>query len=251
MFFKSLIIIPCYDEAPRLPVAEFLDYTGEEPDVMLLFVNDGSKDRTIDVLQDIQRQRDNVSVLDNKQNSGKAEAIRSGVRYALEHFPFEYIGFFDADLATPLYEINNLEKIADEKKSLMVACSRIKRLGSVIDRKLTRHLMGRVFATCASYILMLPVYDTQCGAKIIRKDAARLIFEKPFNSRWFFDIELFARIILNYGYQAALENIYEYPMLEWVEKGDSRIRFKDLLRTPLQLLKLNRIYRQQIKQKRG
>ncbi len=246
MSSNTLIIIPCYNEEKRLPVDKFNKYFIENKDIKFLFVNDGSKDNTISVLNHLKGENTNVYVLNNLQNGGKAFAIQDAVKYALQNIDFEYIGFFDADLATPLFEIKNLKKFAIENDYLMTVCSRISRMGSHIDRNMARHIMGRFFATFTSRLLMLPVYDTQCGAKIIRKDVAEIIFKEPFNSKWFFDIELYARTILYFGYEKAIHGIYEYPMLEWIEQGDSRIKLKDIIKTPIELLKLNKIYHKKI-----
>lgn len=245
--YNIVIIIPCYNEEKRLPVDDFNEYISENSQNSFVFVNDGSKDKTIDVLLQMSSVHKNVYVVDNKVNKGKASAIQDGIRYSLDNIEFKYIGFFDADLATPLFEIKNLEQEANKKDALMVVCSRIRRLGSVIDRAPSRYLLGRIFATFTSQILMLPVYDTQCGAKIMRKDFAEKISQESFKSKWFFDIEIFARSILHYGYRYTLSNVIEYPMLEWIEKGDSRLKFKDFLKTPLELFKLNRIYHKKIK----
>ena len=65
-------------------------------------------------------------------------------------------------------------------------------------------------------------------------------------SPWFFDVEIFARIILAYGYEACMDKCFEYPLDTWIEKGDTRLKTKDFLRTPLELLKLRRRYHREI-----
>ena len=72
--------------------------------------------------------------------------------------------------------------------------SRIRRLGAAITRDPLRHYFGRVFATLASMVLDLAVYDTQCGAKLFRvNDDLRRAFGHV-SLRWIFDVELLARI---------------------------------------------------------
>ena len=112
----------------------------------------------------------------------------------------DFIGFLDADLAAPIEEIDNLLKIIKiDKTKEVVFASRIQLIGSEIKRNYFRHFFGRVFATGVSNILNLPVYDTQCGAKLFRTEHAELIFSEHFISRWFFDVELFARSIAGTG----------------------------------------------------
>lgn len=104
-----LIIIPCYNEAQRLPVAEFQSFLKKDFDfkTTFLFLNDGSDDQTIDVLQVLKNSTNQIEILDLKQNVGKAEAIRQGA-LSIDDTLYDFIGYFDADLATPLSEITNL-----------------------------------------------------------------------------------------------------------------------------------------------
>ena len=247
-FADTVIVIPCYNEASRLPVIEFEQYLHENPSILFLFVNDGSKDNTLDVLHSLQSSLKNVSVLDLPVNGGKANAVREGFLYALANFSFEYIGYFDADLATPLCEIKGL--LADfysNSKLQMVVGSRILRMGSEIDRNTKRHVFGRVFATLASTTLLLPVYDTQCGAKLFTRPLASDIFQEPFTSKWLFDVEIFARVAIKNGFPEVMKVILEHPLQHWLEKGDSRIKGKDFLIFPFDLFKIYRKYHSKLK----
>src|SRR5262245_24385222 len=94
------IVIPCYNEASRFPLADFQQYARVHPDVCFLLVNDGSKDNTIAVLnQARQGLEDQVHILDLRVNGGKAEAVRRGMLAAMEQPECEYAGFWDADMA--------------------------------------------------------------------------------------------------------------------------------------------------------
>ena len=245
---KTVIVIPCYNEEKRLPQAEFRAWFESHPEVQFLFANDGSRDHTLEMLQKLTEEWPQAHVYDGGVNQGKANITRAAFRYALDNLEFDHIGFFDADLATPLEEISHFMEVVEEKKGLLMICgSRVQRLGSNIRRKPLRHYLGRTFATAVSRILCLPVYDTQCGAKILRRDVAEQVTREPFLSRWFFDVEIFARIILAYGYGACMDKCFEYPLDTWIEKGDTRLKTKDFLRTPLELLKLRRKYHKAIR----
>lgn len=242
---KISIIIPCYNESKRLPVEEFMKFVLNCSNVYFYFVNDGSKDDTINVLEKLQIQfSDRVFIIDLKQNVGKAEAVRSGILESLKCSEYQFIGFMDADLATPLSEIVLFEKFIKENadKTFFLG-SRIKRLGSNIERSALRHYFGRVFATFASLILNLGVYDTQCGAKLIKSDLAEKIFSKPFCSRWLFDIELIFRTMYYYGREEAINKMMEVPLNNWFEKGKSKISPLYFFKVPLELLKIKKYYK--------
>jgi hypothetical protein len=84
-------------------------------------------------------------------------------------------------------------------------------------------LLGRVAATLISVWLRLPVYDTQCGAKIFELAMAKSIFAKPFVSRWLFDVELFQRGVEYAGRANAAAVIIELPLSFWEERAGSKV----------------------------
>ena len=122
--------------------------------------------------------------------------------------------------------------------------SRVKRLGANIKRFKWRHFSGRFIATIISeFILNLPVYDTQCGAKIIDSSVAKIIFEKEFLSKWLFDVELFFRIIKFYGRTEANVKMKEFALNEWVDKGDSKVKLSYFFVLWFDLLKIKKTYK--------
>ena len=243
------IIIPCFNEEKRLQVVKFQEFLNQNKTCRLLFVNDGSMDNTLDIISGIASSNNNSNVLNLKTNVGKAEAVRQGVQYLKNNFEQEYIGYFDADLSTPLEEIEHFhELISNEGKNLlMVVGSRIKRLGSNVKRNESRHYLGRVFATVASLILTIPVYDTQCGAKLFKSEIADKVFMHSFISKWFFDVEIFARLIINYNKKYIIKHVYEYPLNTWIDEGNSRIKIMDFLKVPFDLFRIYRHYHKGIK----
>lgn len=239
---QATIIIPCYNEADRLDRAAFLTYLDGHPGVAMLFVNDGSRDNTLEVLQAMAEAHPQVHYLDVQPNGGKAEAVRRGMLHAAANIPSEYIGFWDADLATPLYEIDNFLANAHRKDFDMVTGLRLARLGAGVRRKNSRHYLGRCFATVASSMLRIPVYDTQCGSKIYKAGIVEQLFDEHFITRWLFDVELLARYKRLYGREQATSRIYEYPLLAWEDVGGSKLKIKDFLKAPVELLKIRRKY---------
>jgi glycosyltransferase involved in cell wall biosynthesis len=237
---RVVIIVPCYNEARRLAVSRFQEFLREEPDIELVLVDDGSTDNTVQVLDQIRAaQPKRVAVLHGHANSGKAEAVRRGILFALGQGA-GCVGFWDADLATPLETIPRLIAIlGDHPQVEMVFGARVKLLGRDVQRRPVRHYLGRVFATAVSIILHLPIYDTQCGAKMFRiGPSTSLLFGEPFCSRWVFDVEIIARYIRRVGSpEEASRRIFEYPLEVWTDIAGSKVKaadfliaFKDLLR---------------------
>jgi dolichyl-phosphate beta-glucosyltransferase len=240
---KTCIIIPCYNEEKRLDCQAFENYFLSHPNVFFLFVNDGSKDRTLTLLQAMTKKYSQVECLDLPQNGGKAQAVRAGVLEACKN-DFDCIGYFDADLATPLEEIELLlQGFTSLRKFEVVLGSRLKRLGARIERKLSRHLLGRVFATFASLALELKVYDTQCGAKLFKKAVAQKIFALPFMSYWIFDVELLFRLKQTQEFQQNADCILEIPLNSWEDKVGSKLKPTDFLKAPWELIRMLFRYR--------
>ena len=242
----TIIVVPCYNEEQRLPVARFEDFLRKVPDLGFILVDDGSRDGTLGRLRSLEKVApERVRVLALSKNAGKAEAVRLGVLRASE-LGVAYVGFWDADLATPLGVVLDFRRLLAERPELeMVFGARVQLLGRNIERNALRHYIGRVGATAISLCLRLAVYDTQCGAKLFRATREmRACFEEPFVSRWLFDVEILARRIHAAGGSAAelQGRIYEYPLMEWVDVGGSKLRTLDYLRAALDLVRISRRY---------
>ncbi len=234
------IIIPCFNEEIRLDKQALLSFIQENRTVNICLVNDGSRDGTLVLLYKIKEvNKENILVIDLPLNAGKAEAVRKGMAAAAEWKAFQYLAYLDADFATPLSEVASLSEAIKVRHAMFAIGSRVKRLGATVERSVVRHYFGRVFATCASILLDLPVYDTQCGAKIINREWMETAFSKPFISSWLFDVEILARLRNQYGKEQLLRLTVEVPLNTWIEKGGSKIKLSHLLRIPLELLKIH------------
>lgn len=231
------VVIPCYNEAERLPLKAYRDFLSDEAtrDIHLLFVNDGSQDGTLALLEGLCRSfPERASLLDQQPNRGKAEAVRQGMLHVIQSGRADVTGFWDADLATPLAQIRDLLSLLRANSELhLVLGARVRLLGREIRRQPLRHYLGRCFATAVSVLLHMPVYDTQCGAKLFRiTDELKQVLSEPFRSRWIFDVEILARYLdFHHGNARALEReMYEYPLPEWTDIGGSKVRPGDFLR---------------------
>jgi glycosyltransferase involved in cell wall biosynthesis len=242
---RIVLVVPCYNEAARLNIHEFRSFAAQNSGVQLLFVDDGSRDKTLAALEQIREGNEGtVSILPCPVNRGKAEAVRLGVLHALDQFAPRMIGFWDADLATPLNAVALLARVLDEKPAIeMVFGARVKLLGREVERRAIRHYPGRVFATVVSLLLRLSIYDSQCGAKLFRVEPhTREIFAQPFLSKWVFDVEILARYSNQRKLSAAELGgiIYEYPLEKWTDVAGSKLHPGDFLKA---LLDVWRIYR--------
>jgi glycosyltransferase involved in cell wall biosynthesis len=224
----TIVVVPCYNEATRLDLAEYDAFFARCSDVTLLLVDDGSTDDTPLVIERLrQRHPRRVLTLRLGANVGKAEAVRRGMQLAMRRRA-SFVGYWDADLATPLDAIPRFRAVLTERPELLLVMgSRVALLGREIRRRWRRHLLGRVFATAASCVLGLPVYDTQCGAKLFRVTAETAsVLQRPFDSRWIFDVEILARLAKSPDAAAA---IYEYPLERWQEVNGSRLKPADFV----------------------
>ena len=244
-----ILVVPCYNEADRLKADEFRAFLAQHAEASLLFVNDGSTDDTLAVLKRLQAELPaRIDVLHLPRNSGKGEAVRSGLQQALRFPGLLYTGFWDADLATPLNAVDDLLGIfAHNPQIEMVFGARVKLLGRNIERRALRHHLGRLFATCASEVLTLPIYDTQCGAKLFRVTPhLSAVLDEPFSSRWIFDVEIIARFLRLYAAEGRLPDlphaIYEFPLYCWTDVPGSKIRPRDFFRAIRDLIVIRQRY---------
>ncbi len=146
------------------------------------------------------------------------------------------VGFWDADLSTPLTAVDDFLRLAAMRPDIdVILGSRVMLMGRDIRRSASRHYLGRVFATAASLALDLPVYDTQCGAKVFRvNDALRRMLAEPFRSRWVFDIEILARYLalpVEDGGAPRASRIYELTVPAWHDVPGSKLRAWDFVRS--------------------
>jgi len=221
----TTIVVPCFNEERRLDL-EALQALGQTPAWRLLLVDDGSTDGTPALLRALADGADSIDVVSLPTNSGKAEAVRHGLRHAIAGGA-SIVSYYDADLSTPPDELHRLvEKLAARDDLHVVMAARVALLGRDIERRAHRHYLGRVFATFASLSLDLPVYDTQCGAKVLRvTPTLEAALARPFRSRWAFDVELLGRLLYpGPGLEPVPRGaIVEIPLRVWHDTAGSKL----------------------------
>ena len=240
---STLVIVPCYNEDKRLDADQFVRFSDANPGIRFLMVNDGSTDGTAELLDDLHRRRpDSFGVYHLKRNRGKAEAVRRGLLRAFE-LGYDYTGYWDADLATPLEMIPDFCQVLDDRPQVeIVFGARVRLSGRAIRRTLLRHFLGRGFATLASLVFGIQVYDHICGAKMFRAtDRMRSVFAKPFMGRWTFDSEIIARVIQERKGKddpTAQDLIWEVPLSSWDEVAGSKVTYKYIVISALDLARM-------------
>ena len=242
----SIIVVPCYNEARRLNTRAFTRFRASGHWVEFLFVNDGSGDDTLELLERLRRESpDTIRVRDQQPNHGKAEAVRTGMMEALAT-DADFVGYWDADLATPLDALPKFLAVLEDRPGINVVLgSRVKLLGRTIERHAWRHYLGRVFATLVSELLHLAVYDTQCGAKLFRATPElRRVVSQPFTTSWLFDVEILARMIADSpnGTSGVARCLYELPLDEWRDVPGSKLTRAAYIRAATSVVKLYREY---------
>jgi glycosyltransferase involved in cell wall biosynthesis len=222
------LVVPCYNEEKRLPLDALRTLRALRPDLHLYLVDDGSRDGTFALFERARTELGpaNVTAHRLEKNGGKAEAVRIGMRACIARGA-RIVGYADADFATPPDEILRLLSLLEEGSYEVVIGSRVLRLGTEIQRSPVRHVLGRVFATLASQAIDAKVYDTQCGAKWFKtSEVVEHALDRPFGSRWVFDVELLARLMGRLGDEPHLPEsaFLEVPVRAWRDVSGSKLR---------------------------
>ena len=172
-----------------------------------------------------------------ERNSGKAEAVRQGLLQASKSGA-GLVGYWDADLATPLDAVADFVRVMEKFPALKVVFgARRPLLGHRIERTFKRRVVSRVCGALARQAIRMPVADTQCGAKLLRTGPElSAALADPFSAGWLFDVELFARLSARVADRR--HSFYEHPLSEWDEVAGSKVTTRAILRSGLQMLRL-------------
>lgn len=217
---RLLLVIPCFRESTR--VGPFLDslcaLLTEQDGVSLLVVDDGSgadEAARLRALVDARREAHSFlrPLLELPVNVGKGGAVYAGWA---AHQGEPWLAFADADGSVSAKEILRIATLARSGASSVFA-SRVRMLGRSVERLWHRHLIGRIFASLVSSMLQVPVYDSQCGFKIVPRDAFEHVKENLVVRRYAFDVELLVALL------GAGTDVLESPV-DWHEVAGAKIR---------------------------
>ena len=183
------IVIPAYNESARIPatleqVVACIRERGWDAEVIV--VNDGSTDRTAEVVRDFARTAPEVRLVENPGNRGKGYSVRSGMLQALG----ETVMFTDADLSSPIEEAERLFAAIAAGADIAIGSRWLKSSRQTQRQPLYRQVFGRCFNGVTRLIMGLPFADTQCGFKAFTRNAAQTVFQLQTIERWGFDPEI-------------------------------------------------------------
>lgn len=182
------IVIPAYNEQRRLPptLDQCLSFLEAYPhEWELIIVNDGSADRTSQVVQEYHAREPRVRLLDSGANFGKGHAVKSGMLASRGELRL----FMDADGATHLREVLRLLDAMDRTGAEVAFGSRALG-GTQVRTRWYRKLPGRIFNLAVNLLILPGIADTQCGFKLFTARAADAIFPRQTYHRFSFDLEL-------------------------------------------------------------
>jgi len=225
------VIIPAYNEEKRLPktINEIFDYLSKKNfSFEVIVVNDGSKDKTAEIVKELMKKYPNLKLIDNKENKGKGAAVRQGMLEAQGKFRL----FSDADHSTPISEIEKFLPEFEKGADVVIASRDIK--GAILDppQPLFRRFVGEGFKILRKIVLDLwEIQDTQCGFKCFKAEVVEKIFSKCKINRFAFDPEILI-LAKRAGYK-----IKEIPVY-WRNDPESKVKFKSIFNMAKDLFKI-------------
>ena len=211
------IVIPAYNESARIPatleqVVACIRERGWDAEVIV--VNDGSTDRTAEVVRDFARTAPEVRLVENPGNRGKGYSVRSGMLQALG----ETVMFTDADLSSPIEEAERLFAAIAAGADIAIGSRWLEKGRQTHRQPLYRQFFGRCFNAVTRAVMGLPFADTQCGFKAFTRAAAQTVFQLQTIERWGFDPEILF-IAIKCGYR-----VDEVPV-SWAHDERSRMSY--------------------------
>jgi len=210
------VIIPCFDEERRLPatlarVQAYLDDRGQPYEILV--VDDGSSDGTVQKAREASAANPRIQVLGYEPNRGKGAAVAYGGCRARG----EYVLFTDADLSTPIEELERFLPLLEQGYDVVIGSRALEDSNLKVRQPWWRERAGRLMNGLIRLASGLSFPDTQCGFKLFSRRAARDIFPRLTVRRWMFDVE--ALVLAN----KMQYRVKDLPVT-WLNNGESRVK---------------------------
>jgi len=183
------VVIPAYNEEHRIggTLRTILAYLAQQPyTVEIIVVDDGSHDATACIVTSFCGKDPPVHLLQNGRNRGKGFSVRNGFLHACG----EYLLFSDADLSTPIEEVEQLFAALREPCDIAIASRGLPGSRIEVHQPWYRENMGRVFNVLVRALAVPGIRDTQCGFKCFTREAALDICQRMTRERFGFDVEM-------------------------------------------------------------
>jgi dolichyl-phosphate beta-glucosyltransferase len=221
------VVIPAYNEEERLKrhvPAIRSHLAGKNYEIIV--VNDGSKDGTARVAQEL-----GARLIDLQPNRGKGGAVKAGMLAAQGR----YVLFTDADQSTPIAEVDKLLVKLEAGYDMVIGSRSIPGAEVKQPQVWYRALAGKLFGVGTRLFCIRGIHDTQCGFKAMKREVAQKVFLQVTSNTAIFDIEMLV-VATRVGYRIA-----EVPV-KWVHDPDTRIPYnlRRALRIWGELFRINR-----------
>jgi len=209
------IVIPAYNEQARIGatlerVLSFVRSQGWDAEIIV--VNDGSRDKTAEIVQSFAAKEPILHLVENPGNRGKGFSVRHGMLQARGRI----VLFSDADLSSPIEESLKLFAALDGGADIAIGSRWLRAEMQTQRQPLHRQLFGRIFNLMLRITLGLQFADTQCGFKAFKRAAVQAIFPWQKIERWGFDPEILF-LARKFGF-----DVEEVPV-HWGHSGGARI----------------------------
>ena len=231
MNIKLSVVVPCYNEESRFQkgLFHYLSYLKRQKYLWeLIFVNDGSKDKTLELMKSAQKNNKNIRVVTYRQNQGKGYAITRGVKAAKRNI----VLFTDIDHSVPIETIEGFYPYFEKGFQIVIGSRQVKGANILVHQHPLRELLGKGFTLLVRTLIDWKIKDATCGFKAFEKSVAKKLFEKITIYDWAFDAEI---LFLCRKYKI---KIAQAPV-NWSDIRGTRVSLgKDIVRSLLGLIKI-------------